>query len=127
MTISIVTAFIYFARIEMDLYEIIKNKHHVLVDFSGTDNAPFKYRILFPIVSEFLQIFLKLIFNEKISFQLSYIFLNTFSIFAFTTLCFFYFQKYFKNSTSIIGVLLIGILINVHLKQYHENYDLHKF
>ena len=44
MTISIVTAFIYFARIEMDLYEIIKNKHHVLVDFSGTDNAPFKYR-----------------------------------------------------------------------------------
>ena len=42
--------------------------------------------------------------------------MNTFSIFAFTTLCFFYFKKYFKNSTSIIGVLLIGILINVHLK-----------
>ncbi len=92
------------------------SRHDVIADFSGTDNAPYKYRILFPIIIEFLQIFLKFIFNEKISFQISYIFLNAFSIFFFTILCFFYFKKYFKNSTSIIGVLLIGILINVHLK-----------
>ena len=115
-TISITISGIYFFRIEMPLYESIKIIHDSVANFDGVNNAPWKYRILDQILSASFQLILNIIFNNKISFQLSYIILNIISIFLFLLLCYYYFREFFNNSTSIIGILLIGILLNIHLK-----------
>lgn len=119
LTISIVVTTVYFFRVEVPLYENIRNFHDNLISFDGSDNAPFKYRIIVPLFSEFIQSVLNFFFNTEISFKLSHIFLNLVSTFMYLFFTYLYFKEYFGNSTSLIGVLLIGILINIHLKDLY--------
>ncbi len=123
-TISIVCSYIYFVRIEQILYEFLLRDHNIILSFDGVDNAPFKYRILIPIIAEILKSIFLLIFNEKISFQLSYILINVISIFLLTFFSFTYFYKYFKFNTSIIGILLLGMLINIPLKDMNASHSI---
>lgn len=117
ISVSAVIAYEYFSRVDRPNFESRIELHNQII--AGTAPSPYRYRVLVPLVGEFLTKAMTAVLSIHEAFLLSYAIYDLMAVFFILAILFFWLRTWFNREQAIIGVLFVASTMPIALQNHY--------